>query len=95
MRLGRSAVHSCSNLLIAFADVRQREAADVLYFISFVMNFAREYRKEGKSERARREARKMIERHVIVSIFNPPMGNGSLNGFIAAADVRSSNDSRN
>lgn len=41
VRLGRSAVHSCSNLLIAFANARQREAAGVLYFISFVMNFVR------------------------------------------------------
>lgn len=44
VRLGRAAVHSCSNLLIAFADVRQREAAGVLHFTSFAMNFAREAR---------------------------------------------------
>lgn len=37
VKLGRIAVHSCSNLLIAFPDVRQWEFG-VIYFISFVMN---------------------------------------------------------
>lgn len=32
------AVHFCSNLLIAFSDVRQC-GFGVIYFISFVMNF--------------------------------------------------------
>lgn len=40
MRLDRSTVRSCSNLLIAFPDApNQIEEFDAMYFNSFVMNF--------------------------------------------------------